>query len=83
MRIERSVRHTRAVDRRKVTPLEEDMGAREDSTVGRRTAGVRRSARHSPGPYRLSGAMIRVNSPVASSTPTTISSAPDTPAIHA
>jgi hypothetical protein len=70
-----------AVDRRKVTPLEEDMGAREILRSAADPGGWPRTHSQS-GPYLLSGAMIRVNSPVANSTPTTIG-APPIPAIQA
>ena len=83
MRIERRVRHTRAVDRRKVIRLEEDMGLARILRSARTGAGSGRAPAHSPGANRASGATIRVNSPVTSSTPTTTRSAPETPAIQA
>ena len=51
--------------------------------TGAGTSGYAVRAAHNPGAKRASGATIRVNSPVTNSTPTTTSSAPDTPAIHA
>ena len=81
VRIDRSVRHTRATDRRS------DEGAEAtgpDIAAPMLQAPVRRHrGRHSRGPYLISGASRRVNSPVATSTPTTTRIDPDTTAIAA
>src|SRR5438477_13129336 len=82
VRIDRRVRQTSATDWRSVRALEVDEEDMRAALILRRVPPGGGSG-YSPGANRESRVKMRVSAPFIVSTPTTTSSAPDTPEIHA